>query len=134
MKLLLDTHVLLWAAAEESGRLPTSTRALVEDQDNQLFFSPISIWEVAIKGGKGRSDFIADPFLLRRNLLENDYWELAVLGNHAAAVSVLPPIHKDPFDRILIAQAQVEGLTLLTADKTIARYPGPIKRIHFTQP
>lgn len=133
MKLLLDTHVLLWAAAEETGRLPTSIRALVKDQDNQLFFSAISIWEVAIKSGKGGSDFTVDPFLLRRNLLENDYWELAVMGNHAAAVSVLPPIHRDPFDRILIAQAQVEGLTLLTADKTVARYPGPIQRIRFTQ-
>ena len=130
MKLLPDTHVLLWVAAGESKSLPASVRALIEDQDNQVFFSVASIWEVAIKSSKERADFKVDPFLLRRHLLENDYLELAVAGNHAAAASTLPPIHKDPFDRVLVAQAQAEGLALLTTDGIVANYPGPIRQIN----
>lgn len=126
MNLLLDTHVLLWAAGA-SGRLPDEGRALLEQQDTQPVFSAASIWEVAIKSGMGRPDFHVDPHLLRRGLLEHGYMELAVTGAHALAVALLPPLHKDPFDRILIAQAQVEGVTLLTADKILARYPGPIR-------
>ena len=126
MNLLLDTHVLLWAASA-SARLPTDARALMEDPENELVFSAASLWEVAIKRGIRREEFSADPRLLRRGLLENNYVELPVTGAHAAAVDLLPPIHKDPFDRILIAQAQIEGLTLLTADEVVARYPGPIQ-------
>lgn len=128
MILLLDTHVLLWAAGA-SPRLPADARALIEDLENELVFSAASLWEVAIKSGLGRQEFSADPRLLRRGLLENGYVELPVTGAHAAAVDLLPPIHKDPFDRILIAQAQLEGLTLLTADEVVARYPGPIRMI-----
>lgn len=130
MKLLLDTHVLLWVAVGEPELLPASVRALIEDQDNQVFFSAASIGEVAVKSSKERTDFKVDPFLLRRHLLENDYLELVVAGNHAAAVSTLPPIHKDPFDRVLVAQAQAEGLTLLTTDRIVANYPGPIRQIN----
>ena len=130
MKLLLDTHVLLWVAVGEPELLPASVRALIEDQDNQVFFSAASIWEVAVKSSKEHTDFKVDPFLLRRHLLENDYLELVVAGNHAAAVSTLPPIHKDPFDRVLVAQAQAEGLTLLTTDRIVANYPGPIRQIN----
>lgn len=130
MKLLLDTHVLLWVAVGEPELLPASVRALIEDQDNQVFFSAASIWEVAVKSSKERTGFKVDPFLLRRHLLENDYLELVVAGNHAAAVSTLPPIHKDPFDRVLVAQAQAEGLTLLTTDSIVANYPGPIRQIN----
>ena len=93
----------------------------------ELVFSAASLWEIAIKNGLGRASFSVDPRLLRRNLLENDYRELPITGTHATAVDLLPPIHKDPFDRILIAQARIEGLTLLTADETLARYPGPIQ-------
>ena len=128
MNLLLDTHVLLWAA-DASPRLPADARALIEDPENELVFSAASLWEVAIKRGIRREEFSADPRLLRRGLLENGYVELPVTGAHAAAVDLLPPIHKDPFDRILIAQAQIEGLTLLTADEVVARYPGPIRTI-----
>ena len=128
MNLLLDTHVLLWAAGA-SSRLPIDARALIEDPENELVFSAASLWEVAIKRGLGRKEFGADPRLLRRGLLENGYVELPVTGAHAAAVDLLPPIHKDPFDRILIAQAQIEGLALLTADEVVARYPGPIRMI-----
>ena len=126
MNLLLDTHVLLWAAGA-SGRLPAEGRTLLEQPETQPVFSAASIWEVAIKTGMGRPDFCVDPHLLRRGLLENGYTELAVTGAHAVAVALLPPLHKDPFDRILIAQAQVEGIPLLTADAIVGRYPGPIR-------
>ena len=75
----------------------------------------------------GHANFNVDPRLLRRGLLENGYAELPLTGAHAVTVDLLPPIHKDPFDRILIAQAQIEGITLLTADEVLGRYPGPIR-------
>jgi len=128
VKLLLDTHLLLWAAGVPE-RLPDEARALLEDEDATPFFSAASLWEVAIKNGLGRVDFSVDPRVLRRGLLENGYVEMAVTGAHAVAVDLLPPIHKDPFDRLLIAQARVEGLTLLTADRIVARYPGPIRAL-----
>ena len=126
MSLLLDTHVLLWAASNPK-RLPHEARILMEDPAEVLYFSAASLWEIAIKSGLGHADFHVDARLLRRGLLENDYSELAVTGAHAVAVDLLPPIHKDPFDRILIAQAQIEGLKLLTADAVVGRYPGPIQ-------
>ena len=86
-----------------------------------------SLWEVAIKNGLGRADFSVDPSLLRRGLLENGYTELPVTGAHAVAVHGLPPIHKDPFDRLLVAQALIEGVTLVTMDEVVRRYPGPIR-------
>ena len=128
MKLLLDTHVLLRAAGDPD-QLPTDVRALLEDRTTEPIFSAASLWEVAIKSGLGRSDFRVDPRLLRRGLLEHGYTELAVTGAHAVAVDLLPPLHRDPFDRLLIAQAQIEGIVLLTADATVARYPGPIRAI-----
>ena len=126
MKLLLDTHVLLWAAGA-AGRLPDEARTLLEDPETQPVVSVASLWEVAIKSSIGRPDFQCDPHLLRRGLLENGYAELAVNGTHAVALALLPQLHKDPFDRLLIAQAQVEGITLLTADEVVGRYPGPIR-------
>ena len=128
MSLLLDTHVLLWAAGVPE-RLPAAARAMIEDPETELIFSTASIWEVVIKNGLGRADFSVDPHLLRRGLLENGYTELAVAGVHVLAVDLLPPIHKDPFDRILIAQARIEGITLLTVDETVGRYPGPIRAL-----
>ena len=128
MSLLLDTHVLLWASAAPD-RLPSGAREMIEDTSEPVFYSAASIWEVAIKNGLGRADFQVDPRLLRRALLEHGYDELAVTGVHAAAVDQLPPIHRDPFDRLLVAQAQLEALTLLTADRRVGRYPGPIQLI-----
>ena len=128
MNLLLDTHVLLWAAGAPE-RLPDEARALIENPETGIVFSAVSLWEIAIKNGLGRADFSVDPRLLRRGLLEHDYTELAMTGAHATAVDLLPPIHRDPFDRLLVAQAQTEGLLLLTADETVARYPGPIRTI-----
>lgn len=128
MKLLLDTHLLLWVASD-SGRLSQDTRALINAQENELFFSAASLWEIAIKHSLGREDFQADARLLRRGLLDNGYSELPIGSEHAVSIDSLPPIHKDPFDRILIAQAMVEGITLLTADSLVASYPGPIRKV-----
>ena len=126
MSLLLDTHVLLWAAGHPD-RLPKAARDLIVDKAAEPFFSAASLWEVAIKSGLGRPGFNVDPRLLRRGLLENGYLELAITGAHAASVDLLAPIHKDPFDRMLIAQAQFEGLTFLTADEQLGRYPGSVR-------
>ena len=126
MKFLLDTHLLLWAAGSPK-RLSTHARKLLADTDHQLFFSPASLWEIAIKRGLGREDFQVEPRLLRRGLLDNDYQELPIDSEHALAIEALPPIHKDPFDRMLVSQALTEGFTLLTMDPVVARYPGPIR-------
>ena len=122
----MDTHVLLWAAGVPD-RLPEDVRALLEDDDSTPYFSSASLWEVAIKSGLGRAEFRVDPRVLWRGLLENGYAELPVTGAHAVAVDLLPPIHRDPFDRLLVAQARVEGITLLTVDEWVGRYPGPIR-------
>ena len=128
MKLLLDTHLLLWAAVEPQ-RLTKPARALLENPDNELLFSAISLWEVAIKNSLGRPDFHLDARLLRRGLLDNGYTELPVTSEHTVATSDLPQIHKDPFDRLLVAQALVEGILLLTVDPLVAKYPGPIRKL-----
>ena len=128
MKLLLDTHLLLWAAGQ-TNRLPRTVRTMLNDPNNDLLFSAASLWEVAIKRQLGRDDFRAEPRLLRRGLLDNGYGELAITSEHVIAVDLLPPFHKDPFDRILVAQAAVEGITLLTSDPLVARYPGPVQHV-----
>jgi PIN domain nuclease of toxin-antitoxin system len=128
MKLILDTHLLLWGA-EDSPRLSRAARTLINDPEHELFFSAASLWEVAIKHALGKTDFHVDAGVLRRALLDNGYLELPILGDHATTLESLPLIHKDPFDRILIAQAITEGITLLTVDAEIARYPGPIRSV-----
>ena len=124
--LLLDTHLLLWAAGKPE-RLPQAARALIENSENQLAFSAASLWEVVVKSGLGRADFRVDALRLRRGLLAAAYREVPVTGEHAIVVGRLPSLHRDPFDRILIAQAEVEGAELLTADPKVSRYPGPIR-------
>jgi len=128
LKLLLDTHLLLWAAGQPE-QLSAVARSLLADPQNELMFSSASLWEVAIKRGLGREDFQVDPRLLRRGLLDNGYSELPITSEHAVAVDGLPPIHKDPFDRILVAQSMVEGIALLTADPLVAQYAGPIQKV-----
>lgn len=123
MKLLLDTHLLIWAA-DGIERLPPNARALMADAGNELIFSVASIWEIAIKCGLKRPDFQVDARLLRRGLIDNGYCELPILSEHIVAINTLPPIHKDPFDRLLISQAMVEGITLLTNDAIVAKYEG----------
>jgi len=128
VRFLLDTHLLLWAAGDPR-RLSTDVLTLIEEGRNELFFSTVSIWETAIKHSRGRAEFQVEPGKFRRTLLLNDYKELTILGDHAVAVAGLPHIHKDPFDRLLIAQSMVEGIILLTADAQIARYGGLVQKV-----
>lgn len=121
MKLLLDTHILLWAAAG-SDHLSTKAKALIEHPENQLYFSAASLWEISIKNKLGRADFKVDLAVLRRNLLDNGFEEIAIHSVHTIAVDALPAIHKDPFDRMLVAQTVVEGITLITSDGVVAEY------------
>lgn len=121
MKYLLDTHLLLWAA-HGSSQLSQTALALIENEENELFFSAASIWEIAIKSNLGRADFQVNAALFRRALLDNGYQELSITGAHAAATETLPDIHKDPFDRMLVAQSQVEGITLVSADTKVIAY------------
>jgi len=128
MRFLLDTHVLLWAASTPE-KINPSIRKQLEDPENELIFSTASFWEIAIKNSLERADFKVGLWQLRRSLLDNEYEELPVTSEHVAFTQVLEKFHKDPFDRMLIAQACVEDLTLLTADALVARYPGPIQKI-----
>ena len=128
MKLLLDTHVLLWATGKPDC-LSRSTCALLNHPDNELFFSAVSLWEIVIKSMLGRADFQVDSRLLQRGLLDHGYQELPITGDHVVEIIGLPPIHKDPFDRLLIAQSMVEGITLLTNDPVVAQYPAPIRKL-----
>lgn len=126
MHLLLDTHLLVWAMGEPE-RLPAGCAAMLEDPSNSLVFSVASLWELVIKQALGRPDFNLEPSLLRQALLSGGWQELPIEASHALAVSHVPPLHRDPFDRLLLAQAQVEGLLLLTADSQLSLYPGPIR-------
>lgn len=126
MKLLLDTHLLLWAAGAPE-RLSAPARALLDHPESELLFSAASFWEIAIKASLGRDDFKVDPSRLRRGLVDNGYQELVVTAPHAMQTQHLPPLHKDPFDRMLLAQSCVEGITLLTSDRLLAQYPCPVR-------
>jgi PIN domain nuclease of toxin-antitoxin system len=123
MKLLLDTHILLWAGLTPK-KLPKTARELITNPDNELFFSAASLWEITIKNGLGREDFKIDARVFRRALLDNGYTELPIRSEHAVSVDMLPQLHKDPFDRIILAQAMVEGFTLITADEVLGQYSG----------
>ena len=128
MNILLDTHLLLWIASEPE-RVPEGVLDMLMDDGVTAFFSAANIWEIAIKSGLGRSDFELDASLFRRNLLDHGYLEIDVTGAHAAHVQTLPAIHRVPFDRILIAQSQLENMPLYTRDAQVAQYPGPIIRV-----
>lgn len=128
MKLLLDTHLLLWAAGQPD-RLSKAARDLIDAEGSELTFSTASLWEIVIKRGLGREDFKVDARLLRRGLLDNGYTELSIASEHVVAIDTLPPLHKDPFDRVLIAQALVEGIILLTTDEVVACYPAPVRAV-----
>jgi PIN domain nuclease of toxin-antitoxin system len=127
MRYLLDTHFLFWLPIGGSG-LSRAARSLINNPENGFLFSTASIWEIVLKKARYR-DLAYDPREVRQMMLENGYTELSVTSEHVLAVDSLASIHRDPFDRLLIAQAIVEGITLLTADATIARYPGPIRKV-----
>jgi PIN domain nuclease of toxin-antitoxin system len=128
MRFLLDTQIAVWIPVADR-RISRVARSILNSTDNEFTFSTASIWEIAIKRSLNRCDFLFEPGEIRRQMIENGYEELPVMGHHAVAVGNLPHLHKDPFDRILIAQAMVEGITLLTADPMIASYPGPIRKV-----
>jgi len=128
VNLLLDTHLLLWVASAPR-RLSKEAVKLIENPQNRLYFSAASIWEVVIKNGMQRADFNIDANLLRRGLTDNGYQELPITSRHTLAVEHLADIHKDPFDRILVAQAETEGFLLLTHDDQVACYPAPIRLV-----
>jgi PIN domain nuclease of toxin-antitoxin system len=128
VKFLLDTHLLLWIAGDPE-RLSEEMQRELNDSDNEFVFSAASLWEISIKSALGREDFRVNPRLLRQGLLDNGYVELPITSEHAVSIDALPRLHKDPFDRILLAQALKEGLTLLTADEQLARYAGPVRKI-----
>ncbi len=128
MKVLLDTHLLLWLAID-SDQISRQARDIVEDESNDLVFSTASIWEIAIKASLKRAELAIDPRILRRELLDNGYEELPIASRHALAILELSRLHGDPFDRLLVAQAMVEGLVLVTADDLLGRYPGPILKV-----
>jgi PIN domain nuclease of toxin-antitoxin system len=128
VRLLLDTQVVLWVAIG-SRRLSAAARTLIEDSSNALYFSAASIWEIALKSGRGRVDFAIEASDLRESLLRAGYLEVPVTGDHAVGVGALPALHKDPFDRLLLAQANVEGMILVTGDRQLAKYPGPVRKV-----
>ena len=128
MTLLLDTQILLWAV-NQPDRLPAAVRTLLTNPQNDLLFSPASLWEIAIKNTMRRDDFQVDPRVLRRGLLENGYAELPITSEHAIGIDLLPTLHKDPFDRLLLSQALCEGVTLLTSDTQLAKYRGPVRKV-----
>jgi PIN domain nuclease of toxin-antitoxin system len=128
VKLLLDTQVLLWAAGLPE-RLSRPARKLLEDPISELLFSAASLWEITIKNSLGREDFSVDPRVLRRALLDHGYTELPVTSQHAVSIDGLPPLHQDPFDRMLLSQAICEGVTLVTTDRRLAQYPAPVRKV-----
>lgn len=125
---LLDTHLILWSASEPE-RLSAAAEQIISAEENSLAFSVVSLWEIAIKNGRGRPDFLVNLRRLRRGLLDRGFQEVAVLSEHAITVEALPAHHKDPFDRMLVAQATAEGMTLLTTDATLASYGGAVRKV-----
>jgi PIN domain nuclease of toxin-antitoxin system len=125
MNLLLDTHILLWAAGDPA-KLSESACDMLLDTQNALFFSAANLWEIVIKNSLKREDFKVDPYRLRKMLVINGYTELAITSEHVLRVDSLPPLHKDPFDRILVAQARSEGMCLLTVDSALVEYGDPV--------
>lgn len=125
-RFLVDTQLLLWNVYG-SRKLPARVSRLFRDGRHQFFYSAASLWEIAIKAAKGREDFLADTAAIRDALEANGFQELPVAGQHAVALAGLPPIHSDPFDRMLVAQAIVEPMALITSDERLAAYPGTIE-------
>ena len=128
MRYLLDTHLLIWLALGDS-KLPQEVADIHEDPESELYISVISVWETAMKQALGRKDFQVDAGLLRADLLNEGYVEILVESRHALEVRNLPKLHRDPFDRMLVAQSRVEGLVFLTSDEDICKYQGTVKRV-----
>ncbi|HEY2628421.1 MAG TPA: type II toxin-antitoxin system VapC family toxin [Usitatibacter sp.] len=125
-RFLVDTQLLLWNVSA-SRKLPARVARLFRDGRHEFFYSAVSLWEIAIKAALGRDDFIADAATILEALDENGFHELSITARHAVAVSRLPVIHGDPFDRMLVAQAIGEPMALITTDERLAAYPGMIE-------
>ena len=121
MRLLLDTHVLLWAMLGSPVLGKTATNLLTA-REHEVYFSAVNVLEIAIKAGLGRPDFAADAQAVATNAVAAGFLPLAIEVAHAANVRLLPALHKDPFDRLLLSQAQIEGMTLLSRDALVLRY------------
>lgn len=128
MNLLIDTHLLIWAGVDRT-LLPRRASDLMGDPQVTLWFSVISVWEVAIKRALNRPDFVCNPGPFRAGLLASGYGEMAVEGRHCLALATLPALHGDPFDRMLVSQAAAEGMTLLTADRRLVAYGDPVRLV-----
>jgi PIN domain nuclease of toxin-antitoxin system len=128
MRILLDTHILLWALAQPD-RLDDETRATIESGATEVLFSAASIWEIAIKAALGRADFPVKPAAIAQAALDTGFVELAIRSSAAALVAELPLLHRDPFDRMLVAQAIVEPATLYTADQHLIPYSQLVRRV-----
>ncbi|MFP3943258.1 MAG: type II toxin-antitoxin system VapC family toxin [Alphaproteobacteria bacterium] len=118
MRVLLDTHVMIWWL-EGHSRLPVHVRDIVNDRNNEIHFSIASVWEIAIKTSLGK---LHTPGDLPEQMAANEIRPLPISMDHARQTTTLPFHHRDPFDRMLIAQARTEGLTLITADARISDY------------
>lgn len=124
MNYLIDTHIFIWWACEPE-RISGKTASLIQNRDNNLYFSTASSWEVQIKASLGKITFKEGwRTLLNREMEKNGFFILPVTLEHTFALEKLPPLHKDPFDRMLMAQAMAEGLTIITEDRFIRQYPG----------
>ncbi len=128
MNLLLDTHVALWAITD-SPKLPKKAREMIESPHTSVWISAASVWEIAIKHALGRGDMPVSGQDAARYFRESGYRFLPLDAEHAVAVEELPAHHHDPFDRILVAQALVEPMRLMTHDPVVARYSDTILKI-----
>lgn len=121
MRLLLDTHILIWALGEPT-RLPKAVRAALESPVNAVLFSAASIWEIAIKAQMGRTNIDVPPEEITQAAVDSGFVELPVREEHGARVASLPLLHRDPFDRLLVAQAMIEPCRLVTSDAILGGY------------
>lgn len=122
MRYLLDTHAFLWWILADP-RISPRAAAIIQDHANEIWFSAASAWEIAIKAQLGRITFEDDLVeCIPRQVVANGFKHLPIQAKHALQVARLPPLHRDPFDRMLVAQALVEQMVLLSADQAIAKY------------
>lgn len=128
MRLLLDTQVALWALTD-SPRLPVIVREMILDASNEVVVSAATVWEIAIKHALARGNMPISGAEARQLFGEAGFRELPISGVHAAATEKLPPLHADPFDRILVAQSITEPLRLITHDRLLPRYSDTVQYV-----
>lgn len=126
MRHLLDSHTFLWWITDDS-RLSSTVRTIIAAPEHEILFSAASAWELIIKAQLGRLDLSDDPAaFLRQQVTTNGFAPLSITTRHVVRIADLPRLHRDPFDRVLVAQALEEGVPLLTADHLISQYPVPV--------